>query len=165
VMADLAELYHRYSRAAMAAAWMAVGDADRASEIVQDTFVRCAARRSAIRDERAFGAYWQQAVVRAAANEHRRMASAARLRDRLGSRDAVARRVDIADDVTLRITANDALRALPAHQRAVLVARFYLDLSVGETAELLGMSEGTVKSTTSRSLVVLREALGEAASR
>jgi RNA polymerase sigma factor (sigma-70 family) len=147
----------------MATAWMAVGDQDRASEIVQDTFVRCAARRSALRDEEAFGAYWRQAVVRAAANERRATASAARLRAKLGSRPIGGYPIDFAEDIALRMAAGDALLGLPVRQRAVLVARFYLDLSVTQTAKLLDMSEGTVKSTTSRALVVLRESLKEVA--
>ena len=54
-----------------------------------------------------------------------------------------------------------ALRALPAKQRSAVVLRYYEDLSELETARVLGVSVGTVKSQTSRGLAKLRNALGE----
>jgi RNA polymerase sigma-70 factor (sigma-E family) len=53
----------------------------------------------------------------------------------------------------------DVLRALPERRRAVLVLRFYCDLSVEETAATLGVSVGTVKSTTARALDTLRNSI------
>ena len=50
-----------------------------------------------------------------------------------------------------------ALDQLPTKQRAVLVLRFFEDLSTEATADLLGISTGTVKSHTSRGLARLRE--------
>ena len=55
-----------------------------------------------------------------------------------------------------------ALARLPRRQRAVVVARFYDDLSVEQTADLLGCTTGTVKTHTSRALAALRAVLGEA---
>ena len=53
------------------------------------------------------------------------------------------------------------LGRLPVAQRAVLVLRYYADLSEAETAELLRVSPGTVKSRTSRAMARLRELLEE----
>jgi RNA polymerase sigma-70 factor (sigma-E family) len=53
-----------------------------------------------------------------------------------------------------------ALVALPARQRATLVLRFYCDLSVEQTAGLMGCSAGTVKSQTAKGLAALRDQLG-----
>ena len=52
-----------------------------------------------------------------------------------------------------------ALRELAPRQRAAVVLRFYCDLSVEQTAEILNCSTGTVKSQTSRGLAALRQAL------
>lgn len=48
-----------------------------------------------------------------------------------------------------------ALRGLPPRQREALVLRYFLDLSEADTAEAMGVSQGTVKSTTSRALTTL----------
>jgi RNA polymerase sigma-70 factor (sigma-E family) len=55
----------------------------------------------------------------------------------------------------------EALRRLPARQRAAVVLRYWEELSVAQTARMMGCSEGTVKSATSRGLDRLRVLLGE----
>ena len=62
-------------------------------------------------------------------------------------------------DVTLQ-----ALLSLPPKQRAVLVLRYYEDLSEADIAATLGCSTGTVKSQASRALRTLRGRLGNPAS-
>lgn len=64
----------------------------------------------------------------------------------------------IIDDRQLVIA---ALAAIPAGQRACVVLRHYTDLSLEETAQVLGISIGTVKSQTSKGLHQLRVLLGE----
>jgi RNA polymerase sigma-70 factor (sigma-E family) len=51
----------------------------------------------------------------------------------------------------------DVVQTLPRKARAVVVLRYYEQLSEAETAEVLGISVGTVKSQTSRALAALRE--------
>jgi RNA polymerase sigma-70 factor (sigma-E family) len=55
----------------------------------------------------------------------------------------------------------DLLDGLPPRRRAAVVLRLYLDLSVEETAEILGCSVGTVKSQTARGLDTLRAKAAE----
>jgi RNA polymerase sigma factor (sigma-70 family) len=59
----------------------------------------------------------------------------------------------------------DAVAALPPRQRAALVLRYFEDLSETETAEALGCSVGTVKSTTSRALERVRQVISSAPAR
>ena len=56
---------------------------------------------------------------------------------------------------------DEALRALPAKQRAVLVLRYWCDLTEPEIAQTLGISRGTVKSHTARAMAALREHVKE----
>jgi RNA polymerase sigma factor (sigma-70 family) len=59
-------------------------------------------------------------------------------------------------DTDLRLTLDQALTRLTPKQRTVLVLRFYEDLTEVETARTLGISAGTVKSTSRQALARLR---------
>jgi RNA polymerase sigma-70 factor (sigma-E family) len=63
----------------------------------------------------------------------------------------------------LRLVVLQALATLPRQARAVVVLRYWLDMSVEQVAELLGCSEGNVKSQSARGLDKLRPLLGDAA--
>jgi len=64
-------------------------------------------------------------------------------------------------DVGERDEMTAALATLPPRMRAVLVLRYWEDLSEAGTAEVLGCSVNTVKTHTSRGLARLRELLGD----
>ena len=59
--------------------------------------------------------------------------------------------------VDQRLALVSALRRLSARERAVIVLRYFVDLSEADTAAELGVSVGTVKSTASRALARLRD--------
>ncbi|AWS46986.1 SigE family RNA polymerase sigma factor [Streptosporangium sp. 'caverna'] len=67
---------------------------------------------------------------------------------------------DALPGVELRQILMIGLRALAPRQRAVLVLRFFEDLTEAQTAEVLGCSTGTVKSQTSKALTRLRALIG-----
>lgn len=77
----------------------------------------------------------------------------------LGSYDAARE----AADPTIRLTLDQALARLTVKQRTVLVLRFYEDLTEVQTAHALGISPGTVKSTTRQALARLRSLAPELA--
>ena len=68
---------------------------------------------------------------------------------------------DPSDAVGERDALYTALRALPPRARAVIVLRYWVDLSEADTAQHLGCSVGSVKSTASRGLARLRAALAD----
>lgn len=68
-------------------------------------------------------------------------------------------RADAGPDHDAVIDLNAALAVLPAGQRAAVVLRYYCDLTVEQTAQVLGCTPGTVKSQTARGLGSLRLAL------
>lgn len=61
-----------------------------------------------------------------------------------------------------RMMVLDALATLPPRSRAVLVLRYWVDLSIEQVAEMLGCSTGNVKGLSARALDKLRALLGEA---
>lgn len=85
------------------------------------------------------------------------------LRQRARSREVTAapgslelERPGPAPELTERLAIDAALDRLPQLQREVVALRYLLDLSVADTAEALGVAEGTVKSATSRAFDRLR---------
>jgi RNA polymerase sigma-70 factor (sigma-E family) len=62
----------------------------------------------------------------------------------------------VTDRSDLRLSLDQALRQLTDKQRAVLVLRYYEDLTEADTAKFLGIGVGTVKSTTRQALARLR---------
>ncbi len=65
-------------------------------------------------------------------------------------------RVEVTATPELRRDVVRALATLPKGQRAVVVLRYFEDLTERQTAEVLGCSVGTVKSQTARALAALR---------
>ncbi len=64
-------------------------------------------------------------------------------------------------DDTTSIALRDALKQLPRRHREAVVLRFYADLTVAETAEVLGCPENTVKSWTRRGIESLQKGFVE----
>ena len=72
---------------------------------------------------------------------------------------------DLAERQALGALVRQALARLPRRQRAVLVLRYFEDLSEAQTALMLGCSVGTVKSQAARGLARLREITGDTGAR
>lgn len=136
-------------------AYLMVGDWHLAEDVVQTALIGMYAGWSRIERSYGPGPYARRAVVNAAISErrrpHRRESVVEALADRVDRGGPVDQGIDE------RLVA--ALRALPPRQRAVVVLRYVEDLDVVRTANLLGVSEGTVKSQASRGLATLRERL------
>jgi RNA polymerase sigma-70 factor (sigma-E family) len=99
--------------------------------------------------------YLRRTLCNLATDGHRR-AGRWRQKERL-LRTGLGPTHDATGDVDLRDALVRLLLQLPVSQRAVLVLRYWEELSYAETAEVLGWSEGTVKSAGSRGLARLRE--------
>jgi RNA polymerase sigma-70 factor (sigma-E family) len=132
----------------------------RADDLVQSALTRLYAHwdRAAVMDHP--DAYLRTIVVREYLTE-RRSGWARRVSANGVLPEVVASNPD--HDAALDLRA--ALPRLPPRQRATLVLRFYCDLSVDETARLLGCTPGTVKSQTAKAMNSLRSLLDPASGR
>ena len=129
-------------------------DWQRADDLVQAALTKLYVRWSRVRAASHPDAYARTVLVREFIHERR--SPWARWVSLTGEMtDAPAATVD--HDAVLDLRA--AVAALPARQRATLVLRFYCDLSVDQSAEILGCSAGTVKSQTAKALETVRRAL------
>ena len=134
-------------------AYLLCGDWDRASDHVQDGLIRVYVAWPRLTRGGGEYAYARKAVVSAVIDHARRRSSS----EVTGAPDHdVPSGHDLAETVSARAALMAALADLPARQRACVVLRYFEDLSVADTAAVLGCSEGTVKSQTSRALVSLR---------
>ena len=135
-------------RSLVRTAYLLVGDRGHAEDLVQTALVKTYTAWPRLREPERAEAFARTTLVRAtlrwrARRWHRELPSA-HLPEAAGP-----------DDASL-IDVRRALATLPSGQRAVLVLRFLDDLSEAQTAHLLGISPGTVKSRTSRALAALR---------
>ena len=155
--ADFGEIFDAHQTRLLRLAFLLTGDRERAEDAVAEAFAKAWPhwQRGRVGDERS---YLTRAVVNEVTSVGRRLTVATRLRYRTAT-SAVALPGDDASAERLRVVG--ALAALPARQRAVIVLRFYDDLSETDTATVLGMRVGTVKSQTSRGLARLRALLQE----
>jgi RNA polymerase sigma-70 factor (sigma-E family) len=134
---------------------LACGDVHRAEDLVQTALVRAYVAWGRIRRSDHPVAYVRRSIVNAHIDESRRSWWR---RER-----SVAHPPDLAIDDAIPDGLGDAVRAalaaLPPRMRAVVVLRHWLDLSVEQTAEWLGCSEGTVKSQNAKAVAKLRHLL------
>ncbi|MET7418774.1 SigE family RNA polymerase sigma factor [Dactylosporangium sp. NPDC005555] len=135
-------------------AYLLAGDAAQAEELTQQALVRTYTAWSRIEGGDAYG-YARRILV----NLHNDWWRRRFLRERpmADVPDPVRRAErDPADGIAARESVAQALQRLTRRERAVVVCRYYLDLTEQQTADELGVAVGTVKSTNARALQKLR---------
>ena len=128
------------------------GDLGHAEDITQAAFARAYAAWGRVIKAGDPEAYLRRIVI----NENRRRFRKQRVAEVLLGVPPDSSVPDTAVESDERAALLPALRQLPPRQRAVVVLRFWLDMSEADTAAALGCSVGTVKSQASRALVALR---------
>ncbi|WP_190129554.1 SigE family RNA polymerase sigma factor [Streptomyces mashuensis] len=127
-----------------------------AEDLLQTALTKTYLAWDRIEDHRALDGYVRRALVNTRTSQWRKRRVDEFPCDELPERETrpVA---DPAEQQALRDAMWRAVHRLPDRQRAMVVLRYYEDLSESQTAELLGVSVGTVKSAVSRALGKLRE--------
>ena len=170
--AAVTALYAEHSLGLVRLAVVITGERGVAEDIVQDAFLGLYRRWDRVPAMTAPLAYLRVSVVNGCRTALRRRSRAERwLGDGPGDLDEAtlaARRglPGVADSAEASALLNEeqravaaALRALPQRQREAVVLRYYLDLSIEDTAQAMGVSTGTVKSATHRALAAVGRTL------
>jgi RNA polymerase sigma-70 factor (sigma-E family) len=129
-----------------------IGDRGQAEDLLQTVLIRIYLRWPKIRQDNPLG--YVRAALANARNDWWRLLSS-RERPIADVPDALAAS-DLSGQVVGRDAVQRALALLTRRERAVIVLRFYEDLSEADIASILRMSPGTVKSTCARALTKLR---------
>jgi RNA polymerase sigma-70 factor (sigma-E family) len=150
------ELVAMRSPALLRTAYLVVGDHELAHDLLQEALVKAYVAWPRLRDVTKAEAYVRRTMVTTAISWRRR---------RSFHEHPVEVVPEIGDaDQTERLAAHDdvwtQVCGLPPRQRAVLVLRYYEDLSYADTAKVLGCSVGTVASQVSEALDKLRQRVG-----
>jgi len=136
-------------------AYLLTGDRQLAEDLLQTSLASTARHWPRVRSGSP-EAYVRQAMVRENVSWWRRRKVTEVVTDQVPEQVAAVR-----GDLDQRLALDAALRQLTPKQRAVLVLRFYDDLSEQQTAHALGCSVGTVKSQAHRALARLRQVAPE----
>ena len=160
-----AELVRRHQHLAVRVAHALSGSGDEAEDIAQDAFVKGHRRLDRFRDGAPFRP-WLLAIVANEARNRRRGRGRRRHYELVLADDRALAAVPSAPEpcavaAERRRRLRAAVQALPERQRDVGACRYLLELSETETAEVLGLAAGTVKSHLARGLDRLRQELGD----
>jgi len=159
VSAESDEEFREFMRGRWAAtvrlAYGLTGDTGHAEDVAQDAFARAYASWGRVSRAGDPQAYVRRIVI----NEYRRRFRKQRVAEELPGVLPDAGTVPPGPEE--RSALLDALRSLGPRQRAVIVLRYWMDLSEREIAQAMGVSPGTVKSNVSRGLAALARALGD----
>ena len=154
------ELVGRHQLVAFRVAWLVTRSTPDAEEAAQDGFVKAYRSLDRFREGESFRP-WLLAIV---GNEARNRRVAAGRRERLRLRAEEERPVTVAPAAEAEALAAEereallaAVARLPDRDRLVIGARYFLELNEAETAAVLGIRKGTVKSRLSRALERLRK--------
>jgi RNA polymerase sigma-70 factor (ECF subfamily) len=161
----LETLMQRYQVRAARAAFLVTYDEALAQDIVQETFLRIYERVHQFDESQAFEPYLIRSVINASLNavrDNKRLTSLDReahelenLLDRAASVETQVERTQLQHEVL------DALSRLSPRQRAVIVQRYYLDMSEREMTLSLDVAPGTVKWLLNAARERLRHLLGQ----
>ena len=156
--AELVEvLFRRHYADLLRLAFVMLGSREAAEDAVQDAFVALHRKWPSLRDPEAAEAYLRSAVLNRCRSWVRRQVTQRAARPLL----LVREHHESPEDTTVGRDEAGSLvaimRTLARRQREVLACRFVLELSVAETAALLEISEGSVKTHTHRGLQVLQQ--------
>jgi RNA polymerase sigma-70 factor (sigma-E family) len=138
-------------------AFLLCGDWHTAEDLAQTTLAKMFGSWSRISRKDAADAYATRILVNTYLADRRRKHVGEVLTGTLPERPARPQEPET------RMVVLDALAALPPRARAVVVLRYWSDLSVEQVAAVLGCSAGNVKSQSARALDKLRILLGDAA--
>ncbi|MFE9813978.1 SigE family RNA polymerase sigma factor [Streptomyces sp. NPDC005773] len=127
-----------------------------AEDLLQTALTKTYVAWERIEDHRALDGYVRRALLNTRTSQWRKRKVDEFACDELPEQEAVPG-PDPAERQTLHDAMWRAVLKLPDRQRAMVVLRYYEDLSEAQTAEVLGVSIGTVKSAVSRALGKLRE--------